>query len=94
MPASAVPGGAGEQVMAKPRKMCQHCRTRFVNRSRDLCWECYYTPDIKALYRPKNRTANDPEPTMAELDAMIAEQMQCLPKWWRKDVRRQRRLER
>lgn len=30
----------------------------------------------------KYRTGNDPEPTMAELDAMVAEQMRNLPDWW------------
>lgn len=31
-------------------ELCRHCRTRKVNRSRGLCWTCYYTPGVCDLY--------------------------------------------
>lgn len=30
--------------------ICRHCHTRNVNRPRGLCWTCYYTPGVSALY--------------------------------------------
>lgn len=35
-----------------PRAKCRHCRARVVTRPRGLCWPCYYTPDVLALYPP------------------------------------------
>ncbi len=32
------------------RPLCRHCVKRPVNRSRGLCWTCYYTPAIRDLY--------------------------------------------
>ena len=29
---------------------CRHCSRRKVNRPRDLCWTCYYTPGVKEQY--------------------------------------------
>jgi hypothetical protein len=29
---------------------CRHCGSRKVTRPRGLCWTCYYTPAVSALY--------------------------------------------
>lgn len=65
--------------------ICRHCQKRNVNRPRGLCWSCYHDPAILPLYPPSSKYAPLswlPEPTEEELDAIIAEQMQCLPAWW------------
>ncbi len=64
--------------------ICRHCRKGKVNRPRGLCWNCYYTPGVKALYPITSKFATKREPTAAELDAMVAEQMkpENLPAWW------------
>ncbi|OWK37554.1 hypothetical protein [Fimbriiglobus ruber] len=36
----------------RSRGLCRHCGVKPVNRPRRLCWGCYYTPEIKALYKP------------------------------------------
>jgi len=39
--------------MSNPRKIsCQHCGRETVKYPRNLCWACYYTPAIRARYRP------------------------------------------
>lgn len=38
--------------------------------------------------RPPRYAKNYHEPTTAELDVMIAEQMKCLPPWWAREVER------
>lgn len=30
--------------------ICRHCGRDKVNRPRGLCWSCYYTPGVRALY--------------------------------------------
>lgn len=62
--------------------VCRHCGERKVNRPRGLCWGCYYTPGVKEKYPVTCKTAPRGEPTEAELEAMIAEQMANLPPWW------------
>lgn len=69
------------------REVCRHCNCRKVNRPRGLCWRCYYTPAVRAMYLSTHKFAPHAskgitEPTEAELEAMIAEQMQCLRDWW------------
>lgn len=32
------------------KKLCIHCNRRNVNRPRGLCWSCWYTPSVLALY--------------------------------------------
>lgn len=59
---------------------CRHCKTGPPHR-RGLCWTCFHTGDIRALYAPKYTKPNE---TMEDIEAMIAEQMQNLPKWWNK----------
>jgi hypothetical protein len=68
-----------------PAKVCRHCRRSAVSRPRGLCWGCYYAPGVKDLYPPNSKFAKNHErrePTEAELDALIAEQMANLPEWW------------
>ncbi len=67
--------------------LCRHCTKGKVNRPRGLCWRCYYTPGVKALYGITHKFAPKPEPTEAELEALIAEQSkpENLPAWWNDD---------
>lgn len=65
---------------------CLHCERRKPARGkRGLCFACYVEPAVRALY--PRRAKYDVEPTEAELDAMIAEQMKCLPSWWHDESR-------
>lgn len=41
--------GAGEP--------CRHCRQSAINRPRQLCWSCYYTPGVKELYPSTSKYA-------------------------------------
>lgn len=65
---------------------CRHCGRDKVNRPRGLCWTCYYTPGVRAMfpvtskYGEKAVRVDTDEPTEAELDAMIAEQLPTMPK--------------
>lgn len=72
-----------------PSRKCLHCgRVRRIQ-GRGLCWSCNRDRTIRNQYpllRPRNM-ADDydgSEPTMEELDAIIAEQMkpENLPDWW------------
>ena len=65
-----------------PRKLCLHCQKRGPNRPRGLCWICHADKAICAKYPPLVRYADRPEETMADVEALIAEQMQNLPAWW------------
>ena len=42
---TATDGPAPEQ-----RTICRHCRKAFVNRPKNMCWSCYYTPGVRDLY--------------------------------------------
>ena len=70
------------------RPRCRHCPRRAC-RPRGLCSVCYEVPAIRAMYarRPSRRKCDGPEPTGAELDALIAEQMKNLPAWWTDEAR-------
>jgi hypothetical protein len=32
--------------------LCRHCDRNPVNRSRGLCWSCFYTPGVRERYPP------------------------------------------
>ena len=68
---------------------CRHCRsTKRTIQARRLCSRCYLMPEVRERYG-KLKTLPPPprpEPTEAELDAMIAEQMANLPPWWNEDA--------
>lgn len=88
--------------MRKDRQgVCRHCNQGRATRSRKLCYGCFQNTDIRELYprskrggvggtngKPKNE-----EPTEEELEAIIAEQMKRLPKWWYRDAELMRREE-
>ena len=44
-------------MIALARPLCGHCKTRFVNRPRGLCWACYYTPGVKDRFVPTSKYA-------------------------------------
>lgn len=77
-------------------KPCRHCQKGKGNLSRRwLCRRCWKNPEIKDLYKPAESFRSefgDHDPTMEELEAMISEQMKCLPAWWDDDVQKQRNL--
>ena len=37
--------------------ICQHCQTGKVNRPRQLCWVCYYTPGVRDCYPSTSKYA-------------------------------------
>jgi hypothetical protein len=43
-------------VSDKP--MRRHCVRRKVHRPRGLCWDCFYTPEVRALYPPAHSKYN------------------------------------
>lgn len=70
--------------------LCRHCnRRKAAQYKRGLCFACYFDPAVRKLYpsisayAPNCAKPNEGEPTEAELDAIIAEQMRCLPPWWK-----------
>lgn len=68
------------------REPCRHCKVRNgIKYKLGLCVGCYGTRRIRDLYvsfRVTERPEAD-EPTLEELDAIIAERMKDLPDWWR-----------
>jgi hypothetical protein len=60
----------------KSNPPCQHCCRRAATRSRGLCAECYYRPEVRRLYPARTRESKE---TMEELDAMIAERYATMP---------------
>ena len=74
---------------------CRHCgKVIACLASRGLCWACYRTPAIRALYptylKGPGGAACGREPTAEELERTIAEQMKALPEWWDHDLERER----
>ena len=37
--------------------LCRHCQKTKSNRPRGLCWTCYYTPGVRALYPSTSKFA-------------------------------------
>lgn len=77
----------------KPR--CRHCGIwAGLSNKRWLCGPCFRDRSIRDLYPLSLRAIKtrpvrtDPyhEPTEAELEVIIAEQMKCLPEWWKRGV--------
>lgn len=65
----------------KGHACCAECELRPVRYpAKGLCRVCYDR---------QRRVPADHEPTEAELEATVAEQMRCLPGWWAEDARRQ-----
>lgn len=66
---------------------CRHCKRRKAAKDkRGLCFACYITPGIRRQHAPAFKQPK--EMTMEELDAMIAQRMKRLPKWWWKEEER------
>jgi hypothetical protein len=67
---------------------CVHCgKKNICLQGRGLCQPCHGKIDIRHQYlRSSNNRAqlNSPrvDPSEEELNALIAEQMRCLPPWW------------
>lgn len=70
-----------------PRRPCRHCKDNPEGFGcRGMCWKCYKDPKVRTLYPGCKYRPSGPEPTEAELEGMIAEQMANLPKWWGRDA--------
>lgn len=65
---------------------CRHCQRRFSCKPRGLCSTCFADMSIREQHAPLKERPR--EPTEAELETMIAEQMACLPAWWDKEARK------
>ena len=69
---------------------CRHCRLPRYIGSRGLCSTCYRDPWVRKLYRPKHayptgRPHDDDKGsdlTAEQVEALVAEQMTRLPKWF------------
>lgn len=89
-------------------RRCLHCRGEKPIHARGLCRTCYLKPEVREIYPPQpNPGANAGagsrfpeggsagwhEPTMDELDALVAEQFkpENLPDWWESECERVRR---
>ncbi len=59
---------------------CKNCG-RVQRDTRALCWRCTHDPAARAAYLVRS---HEHEPTMAVLDALVAEQSkpENLPAWW------------
>lgn len=44
-------------IQSPVRPMCRHCKKNPVTRPRGLCWPCYYTPGVKALFPSTSKYA-------------------------------------
>ena len=81
---------------------CVHCGKDRCVYGRGLCGRCYYTPGLRERYpylpRPRSaaaeKQAREPQPlrfeaemTADEVERMVAEQMECLPDWFHRDMR-------
>lgn len=64
---------------------CRGCN-RGMNRHHRLCWKCSDDPAARAAHLSGDRR----EPTMEELELLIAERMKCLPPWWEAERRKMR----
>lgn len=67
------------------RAACKHCGKVNQIRHHGLCTTCYKKREVREAFGASSWA---PEPTMQELDEMIAEQSKCLPSWWRSEVGR------
>lgn len=39
-------------------RVCRHCHAGIISRPRGLCWSCYYTPGVLALYPSTSKFAH------------------------------------
>jgi hypothetical protein len=39
------------------RLPCRHCHARQVGRPRGLCWDCFFTPGVRELYPPTDKSS-------------------------------------
>ena len=69
---------------------CVHCLSRPARAWRGLCKACYHHAATRSLYPAAGRRH---EPTMEELEELIAQQMKNLPPWWRAESERAARGE-
>ena len=78
------PGTKNDRV-----RECVRCQKKKFIKARRLCDACYKAfgrayPPVRKVGVRRRGVEND-NATMAEIEQMIAEQMRCLPDWWRHD---------
>jgi len=59
---------------------CVHCGERAGTHGRGLCHKCHADTSIREQYRNANEDHDGDNLTMAELDAMVAEQYPTMPR--------------
>lgn len=69
---------------------CRHCGLRFACKPGRLCGACHGDPAVRACYPRlrRGRRCSDAvgeDATAAEVEALVREQMACLPPWWWRD---------
>lgn len=62
--------------------ICRHCEKERYIKARGLCNVCYADRAVRQMYKSQRPAWSRDEPTEEQLDALIAERMQNLPKWW------------
>lgn len=76
--------------MASRLGECGNCKKERMLCGRGLCSYCWHKPEVRVKFpsrqgsRRKDDGRGEREPTMAEVEAVIAEQMrpENLPAWW------------
>lgn len=71
--------------------LCRHCQ-RCQPHRRGLCWSCYQRPEVRSQYQPTSKYGIKHEPSEAEVERTIAEQLANLPPWWGRSQRRYREM--
>lgn len=71
---------AKREASARNVAECPACGETRVVKARGHCTRCYQRLRLAGDRGPPH------EPTEAELNQMIAEQMKCLPSWWHHDA--------
>jgi hypothetical protein len=72
--------------------VCLNCHSEATHQGRGLCSPCHKNKGVRARF-PRLMRGDLPfegrDMTEAELDALIEEQMACLPAWWQDESRGQ-----
>lgn len=76
--------------MPSKRAPCNHCGRVLAIVARGLCGGCYHTRGVRDRYEADSSKDTSKHRAMTEeqLDAMIAERMKKLPKWWTEERER------
>jgi len=75
--------GGGHKAKVN-RGPCRNCGRVLTLHARRLCYRCNHTPGVKERFPIQDCFArvHIHEPTEAEVEALVEQQMRCLPTWW------------